>query len=319
MRLISLCPIALVAGFSLFTSHFSTSHFSLPQERPTFRAESELVVLHVSVRDRGGRYVKGLDREAFTVIDDGQPQTIELFSSEDVPASVGLLIDNSNSMWPSRDRVVTAAVEFIEHSHPGDEIFVTTFNETVRQAWGPSVMGDIDPVKFRTAMSESIAARGMTAIYDARLDGLQRVSHGTHTRRVLIVVSDGDDNASAAREDDVITRLRESDAMVYSVVLIDPLMRDGDAKFLKRVAKLTGGEAHDPRRPDKIGESFERIARDIRSAYTLAYAPAHGASHDEHERRRRPVQVYVRSKDGRALSVRARDGYYEKARESIQR
>lgn len=312
MRMISLCPIAL-AGFSLFTSPFS-----LPQDRPTFKAESELVVLHVSVRDRGGRYVTGLGKDAFTVIDDGKPQAIEMFSGEDVPASVALLIDNSNSMRPSRERVVAASVEFIAHSHSGDEIVVTTFNEAVRPVWGPSVMGDIDPVKFRTAMSEAIGARGMTAIYDALLDGLRRVGNGTHTRRVLIVVSDGDDNASTAMEQDVITQLHESDAMVYAVVLTDPLTRGGNPKFLKRLAKLTGGEAHDPRRLGEIRRSFDRIARDIRSAYTLAYAPAHGAGHDEPGPRRRAVRVYVRSKNGRALSVRTRDGYFEAARESVR-
>lgn len=318
MRTISVLWL-LVAGFPLLSSDFSllTSDLATPdQERPTFKAESELVVLHVSVRDRGGRYVTGLDKEAFTVIDDGKAQTIEMFSGEDVPASVGLLIDNSNSMFPSRDRVIAASAEFIGHSHPVDEIFVTTFNEAVRPVWGPSVMGDMDKVKFRSTIAGAIGARGMTAIYDGVLDGLRRISHGTHTRQVLIVVSDGDDNASAATEDQVMKELRESDAMVYAVILTDPLMRGGDPGFLKRLAKLTGGEAHQPRRVEELGDAFDRIARDIRSAYTLAYAPSHGESHEQIERKRRAVRVFVRSKDGRTLSVRHRDGYYEKARES---
>ncbi len=94
-------------------------------------------MLHVSVRDRSGRYIAGLDRDAFTVIDDGKPQTIAMFSADDVPASVGFLIDNSNSMRPNRERVIVSAVELVKHSHQKDEIFVLTFNEEVRLAWGP--------------------------------------------------------------------------------------------------------------------------------------------------------------------------------------
>ena len=134
----SACLLLVASShFSLLTSHFVTCR---PQNRPTFKAHSELVVLHVSVRDRGGRYITGLDRDAFTVIDDGKPQTLSMFSADDVPASVGLLIDNSNSMRPNRERVIGSAVEFVKHSHPKDEIFVLTFNEHVRRAWGPSII-----------------------------------------------------------------------------------------------------------------------------------------------------------------------------------
>ena len=103
MRLSSFLSI-IFAGLLLLTSNFSLLA-SVPQERPTFKAESELVVLHVSVRDGNGRYITGLDRDAFTVIDDGKPQTLEMFSGDEVPASVGFLIDNSNSMHPNRERV----------------------------------------------------------------------------------------------------------------------------------------------------------------------------------------------------------------------
>lgn len=289
-----------------------------PQDRPTFKAESELVVLHVSVRDRDGRYVTGLDRDNFTVIDDGTPQTLQMFSGDEVPASIGVLIDNSNSMRPSRERVVAAAVEFAGHSHPRDEIFVLTFNEHVRQPWGPAVTGEMDLERFRSSMARAIVAHGMTAIYDAVIEGLRRVGSGALTRQVLIVISDGDDNASVTSREEVLAQVRESDAMIYTVVLTDPLTRDGDPRFLRRLAQATGGEAHAPRRVDDVPAAFERISRDIRSAYTLAYAPAHHRS-DDGERHRRAVQVYVRANDGRVLSVRARDGYYERHKESGQR
>ena len=303
MRL-SLFLSFVLAGTGLLPSSFS---LLTSQERPTFKAESELVVLHVSVRDRGGRYISGLDRDAFTVIDDGKPQTLEMFSADEVPASIGFLIDNSNSMHPNRDRVIAAAVEFARHSHPKDQIFVMTFNEQVRHAFGPAVAGEMNPTTFRAVMAQAIGARGMTAIYDGILAGLKRVGEGGQTRQVLIVVSDGDDNASTATRKDVIRQVHESDATIYTIALIDPVTREGNPGLLRELARETGGESYRPRHLEDVGEAFDRIAKDIRSAYTLAYAPTTKTA-------RHTVRVYVRPKDGRQLHVRTRDGYFEKTR-----
>ena len=300
--------IALVSPASLASS---------AQERPTFRANSELVVLHVSVRDRGGRYITGLPRESFTVIDDGKPQTLEMFSSDEVPATVGFLIDNSNSMRPSRERVIASAVAFAQKSHPQDEIFALTFNEAVQEAWRPTVVSEMSPAAFASAMSHSIVARGMTAIYDGIMAGLSRLERAKHTRQVLVVVSDGGDNASKARRDETLQRVRDSDATIYTVALVDPIMRDGNPKLLRQLAKATGGESYEPRRINDVDDAFERISRDIRSAYTLAYAPSKIDDTSAPDRRRK-VTVYVRSLDGKPLRVRTRDGYFEKAGEVPQ-
>ena len=136
-------------------------------ERPTFSAESELVVMHVSVRDRSGRYVSGLDRDAFTVLDGGEPQSLSMFSAEEVPASIAFLIDNSNSMRPNRDGVIAAALAFAANSHPRDEVSLITFNEDVHEAFGPAVLGELDPGVLRSVLARAITARGMTALYDA--------------------------------------------------------------------------------------------------------------------------------------------------------
>jgi Ca-activated chloride channel family protein len=307
MRMIA-CLCILVSGFSLAAQQPE-------QPAPVFKAESELVVLHVSVRDRSGRYVSGLDRDAFTVIDDGKPQTLSMFSADDVPASVGLLIDNSNSMRPNRERVIVSAAEFVKHSHPKDQIFVLTFNEEVRRAWAPSITGETDPGQFASAMSSAIVARGMTAIYDAILEGLKRVAVGAHSRQVLIAVSDGDDNASKASRDELLKQVPQSDATIYTIALIDPLTREGNPQLLGRLARATGGESYRPKHADDISDAFDEIARDIRSAYTIAYSPTTAtAGKSEDQRRRRTVRVYVRSKDGRALRVRTRDGYFENLR-----
>lgn len=310
MRFISLISILVAGSASLLASH--SSH---PQERPIFKASSELAVMHVSVRDRGGRYITGLTRDAFTVIDDGKPQTLEMFSADEVPASVGFLIDNSNSMRPSRDRVIASAVAFVNNSHPQDEIFVQTFNEQVRHAWGPRVIAEIDPGAFAAAMTDAIVARGMTAIYDGIASGLSRLERARHTRQVLIVVSDGGDNASQVTLEDVLKRVQESDATVYTVALVDPVMRDGsNPRLLRKLARATGGEFYYPRKADDISQAFQSIAKDIRNAYTLAYTPT--GSDSPGQGRRRKVNVYVRSQDGRVLTVRTRDGYFEKASEA---
>ena len=310
MRFVSVISILIAGSVTLLTSISSA-----PQDRATFRAGSELVVMHVSVRDRGGRYITGLTRDAFTVIDDGKPQTLAMFSADEVPATVGLLIDNSNSMQPSRDRVIASSVAFTKNSHPEDEIFVLTFNETVRQAWGPRVIGEMHPGAFAVAMSDAITARGMTAIYDGIAAGLSRLEQAKHTRQVLIVVSDGGDNASHVKRDELLKQVHDSDATVYAVAIVDPLIRDGsNPALLRRLARSTGGEFYYPRKVDEISAAFQGIAKDIRNAYTIASAPTKGGD-GAALGRRRTVRVYVRSQDSRVLTVRARDGYFEKSSE----
>lgn len=281
---------------------------------PTFRARSELVVMHVTVRDRAGRYVSGLDRESFTVIDDGRPQTLNLFSSDPVPASIAFLIDNSNSMVPNRERVAAAAAAFAARSHPQDEIAILTFNEEVRRVFGPAPIANVPPQTFQALLSRAITASGMSAVYDGILAGLRQVAAGAHTRQVLIVVSDGDDNASTATLEAVRQQVHDSDATIYAVVLADTLLRAGNPKALRRLATETGGESYQPRHVQDIAAVFERIARDIRSAYTLAYTPDDAEVADSTSglarAARRTVRVYAHGPGGRALRVRARDGYF---------
>jgi VWFA-related protein len=249
---------------------------------------------------------------------DGKPQTLEMFSAEEVPATVGFLIDNSNSMRPNRERVIASSVSFAKNSHPKDEIFVLTFNETVRRAWGPSIVEEMNADAFAKTMDEQIVARGMTAIYDGILAGLERLTRARHTRQVLIVVSDGGDNASKGRVDDVLTRVHDSDATVYTVTLVDRLMRgEGNPRLMKRLARATGGESYTPRDVDDVPDAFEKIAKDIRSAYTLAYIPT-TSGNAAAERRRRTVRVYVHDPNGRVLDVRTRDGYFQKTSEDRQ-
>jgi VWFA-related protein len=129
----------------------------------------------------------------------------------------------------------------------------------------------------------------------------------------LIVVSDGEDNASKATMEQAVKQVHESDATVYTVALMDRLVKGGNRGLMKRLARETGGEFYEPRNVDDVASAFEKIAKDIRSAYTLAYIPT-ASGNEAAERRRRTVRVYVRAGDGRVINVRTRDGYFEKAR-----
>jgi Ca-activated chloride channel homolog len=282
-----------------------TSGLLVAQERPTFRAQSDLVVLHASVEDARRAAVPGLQQNNFIVYEDNHPQDISFFSTADAPATIGLLIDNSTSMVNKRERVVAAAVQFAELSNPDDEVFVLAFNEDVREAWEPRILHESDTSILRATLLNRISARGMTALYDALHEGLDRLRTATHTRQVLVVLSDGGDNASRAAVGDTLARLQASQAMVYTVILHDPDTRDGNPRLMRQIATLTGGESFMPRTVDDVPATLEHIARDIRATYTIGYVP----KNQSRDGKLRKLRVVASHPDGRPLKVQTRGGY----------
>jgi VWFA-related protein len=294
---------------ALATLGVSLSAQQTPQEKPTFSARSDLVVLHVTVEDRRGTYISGLTKDAFTVLEDGKPQTVQFFSAADTPATIGLLVDNSTSMMNRREMAVAAAIGFAEHSNPEDEIFVLGFNENVAEIWKPRVVGLTNMVSMRASLLGGIFARGKTALYDALARGLDGLARGKHARQVLVVISDGGDNASATTLDDVMARTRASEAAIFTVMLKDPIAREGNPGLLRRLAAESGGESFEPDSMKDVPETLEHIARDIRSAYTIGFVP----SSAEADRALRKLRVDVRTQ-GRTLKARTRGGYAIKER-----
>jgi VWFA-related protein len=274
-----------------------------PQERPSFTAESELVVLHVTVKDRG-QYVAGLPQDAFGIIEDGRPQSIPFFSSEDAPVTVGLLIDNSGSMRSNRELVLAAATAFVEHSNPQDEVFALMFNETLQAALPAEMPFTSDAGVLRIALGQAISPRGRTALYDAIAAGQEYLARGRYERKVLVVVSDGGDNASEITFEDALNRIQASNVVIHAVGLVDPIEEDANPKRLKRLAQASGGVAFQPRTAKQVAEALERVALDIRSAYTLGYVPADSVSQGF-----RRIRVTVRPPNGRKVEVRTRAGY----------
>jgi Ca-activated chloride channel family protein len=273
--------------------------------QPTFSAQSDLVVIHAMVEDRRGAPIAGLEREHFLVYEDNYPQDLQFFSTADAPATIGLVIDNSTSMSTKRERVIAAAVQFAELSNPEDEVFVLAFNEDVRDAWPAKVLDESSLSVLRATLLNQISARGQTALYDAVTGGLARLGKGLHTRQVLVVVSDGSDNASRGSRDDMLAAVRSSSAMVYSVALQDRVDRDGNPRLLKQLASDTGGEFFSPDRLEEVSDALAHIARDIRATYTLGYVP----TNQDRDGRMRKLRVVARHPDGRTLKVQTRGGY----------
>jgi Ca-activated chloride channel homolog len=283
------------------------------QDQPNFSSESELVVLHVAVRDRKGGYVGGLGQDAFRVSENREPQAISFFNSQDAPVTVGLLIDSSGSMAPNRDMVIAASMAFSKAMNPQDEFFVLGFNEEIHVPLPASAPFTHHEPTLRVALVQAIRARGQTAIYNAVHAGLSYVTKGGFERQVLVVVSDGGDNASAISRAHVLAAAQGSNAVIYTIALVDAMDPDADPGFLKQLSETTGGVAFRPRTIGDVEEAFQRVARDIRNMYTLGYVPsssaaANGVSPAKKEELRR-VAVDVRLPTGQKLAVRTRRAY----------
>ena len=276
-----------------------------PLQQPTFIARLDLVVLHVMVKDRKGSSVTGLASDAFTVFEDGKQQTIYFFGDEDAPATVGIVIDSSGSMGTVRDRVIAAAGAFAQTSNPADEIFALAFNDSVRAALPPSAPFTNDPATLRQAITVAISAVGRTALYDAISTGLEYVAKGSSQTKVLVVVSDGGDNASTATFDQVLRATHVSNTVVYTVALTDPLERDSNPRLLRRLAEASGGEAFRPRDSTQVDDVLRHIARDIRHTYTIGYVPTSVAPAGRFRR----IRVEVAAPNRGTLRVRTRAGY----------
>jgi len=270
---------------------------------PVFKAQSDLVVLHVNVFDGKSDAVAELPQSAFTVVEEGRPQPITFFSAGDVPVAAGLVIDNSSSMISRRSLVLAGSKAFIASSHPEDELFTIVFNEHVRLGLQPSIAFTRSPVQIEGSLIR-FPAGGQTALYDAVIEGLDHLDQADLQKRVLIVLSDGEDNASRRSEADMLHRAGRSEALVYTISTVDYAHQTGRPSVLKRLAARTGGVAYFPRSEADIVKAFTEVAANIRRGYSIGYVPAMPNEDGEYRR----VKVMVRV-PGRNLSVRARDGY----------
>ena len=281
-----------------------------PDSRPNFSSESELVVLHVAVKDNKGGYVSGLEQTAFRVSENTRPQPISFFNNQDAPVTVGLLIDSSGSMAASRDLVIAASMAFSQAMNRQDEFFVLGFNDDLHMPLPPDRPFTQSEPHLRVALVQAIKAVGRTALYDAVDAGLRHVQKGEFERQVLVILSDGGDNASSVTRAEVVTRAQASNALIYTIALVDPMNQDADPGFLSQLSQATGGMSFRPKHVREVDSILQRVARDIRSMYTIGYVPSddlRSARGRKEELRR--VSVDVRSATGQKLDVRTRRAY----------
>jgi VWFA-related protein len=263
-----------------------------------------LVVLHPTVHDARGQFASDLEERDFEVYEDGVRQSIKLFRHEDIPVTVGLIVDHSSSMRHKLAEVIAAARTFVHSSSPEDQMFVVNFNEKVTLGLPDEVGFTDSSAELERAISR-VPAGGMTALYDAVLRGQERLQAGSRDKKVLIVISDGGDNASAHNLADVLKIAERSSALVYTIGIFDPDDEDKNPDVLRRLARATGGDAFFPRQLDEVVAICGSIARDIRHQYTLGYVSSNAVKPGVY----RSIHVVARSTGNGKLVVRTRAGY----------
>jgi VWFA-related protein len=276
-------------------------------EEYRIRRDVNLVVLHATVLDDRGRFVPDLRQESFRVFEDKVEQKLSIFKREDVPVSVGLVIDNSGSMRDKRVRVNTAALTFVKTSNPGDEVFVVNFNDDFYLDTDKDFTNNVNELKEAL---ERIDSRGSTALYDAVIGSLDHLKKGTKDKKVLLVITDGEDNASRKSLAQTVQEAHKSDALIYTVGLLSQESKRSAKRARQALTELstaTGGLAFFPEDVRDTEAICTQIAHDIRNQYTLAYYPTNTAKDGSF----RSVHVDVIPPRGHGkLTVRTRTGYY---------
>ncbi|MFN6964073.1 MAG: VWA domain-containing protein [Pyrinomonadaceae bacterium] len=276
--------------------------------REPVRVKTDLVTLTLTVTDLYGRYVSGLKRNAFTVMDNGQEQEITFFSDSDAPVSLGILFDVSGSMSGEKIGKARKALErFVATSHPSDEYFLIAFNSRAQLLLDRTRDGDAVLRKLTL-----VEPKRNTALYDAMYLGVDRVTRGSHQKKALLIISDGQDNSSRYNFNEVRKMMRESDVVTYAVGIMD----GGDARsglgmqgqaLLDELTSITGGRAFFPATDVEMDEIFERIALELRHQYSVGYTPKDFKPDGSY----RKVKVKVKPPRGLPrLTVRSRDGYF---------
>jgi len=287
-----------------------------PEPGTVFHAPAHLVVCNATVVDRNGRPLTDLRQSAFTVYENDVAQTISLFRHEDVPVSLGLVIDNSTSMRDKRVKVNTAAMDLIRASNPEDEVFVVNFNEKAYLDLPNGKDFTNDPDEMEAALG-LVEADGETALRDAirvSIDHLQKRAH--HDKKVLVVLSDGEDNASTVSADELVRAAQQSGVLIYAVGLLDivdpltgavshslPNARRARAA-MQGLSEATGGDNFFPDTMQDVDHIAWQVARVIRSQYTIGYTPSNPVMDSTY----RAIRITVNA-PGRPV-VRTRSGYF---------
>ena len=268
-----------------------------------FKKEVDEVMLHATVVDEGNHLVTDLERGTFRVFEDGTPQAVTSFRREDAPVALGIVIDNSASMREKRGRVNQAVLNLIRVSNPQDQVFVVNFSEDYYL--DQDFTSDIDLLQQAL---QKISARGRTALYDAIVASYVHLKNSAPLdKKVLLVITDGEDNASQELLQETMRRLQqEKGSAVYVIGLLGEDLRRPGRTALQNLASSTGGVAFFPKTLDEVDGITRSVAHDIRSQYTIGYKPLKPRSLGGY----RAIRVEARSHGSGKLAVRTRSGYY---------
>jgi VWFA-related protein len=260
-------------------------------------------MLHATVVDDKQRLITNLDKGAFTVYEDGKPQAITSFRHEDVPVAMGIVIDNSGSMREKREKVNKAALNLVKASNPQDQVFVVNFSD--EYYLDQDFTGNIN--KLKEAL-EKVETRGGTALYDAVVASADHMKRNAKLqKKVLFVVTDGEDNASRESLEQAVRRVSEENGpTVYAIGLLGEEKQRRAKRALQVIAEKTGGMAFLPRTVDEVDEISSAVAHDIRNQYTIGYKPTTPRSVPGY----RTIHVDAKAKGYNKLTVRTRSGYY---------
>ncbi len=278
-----------------------------PQSGSKIQVDVNLVVLHTTVLDDRGKFVEGLTQDNFRVYEDKAEQKLSVFKREDIPVSMGLVIDNSGSMRDKRPRVNEAAITLVQNSNPQDEAFVVNFNDDFYLDLDKDFSSSIPELKEAL---ERIDARGSTALYDALIGSLDHLKKGKKEKKVLLVVTDGEDNTSRSTLEKTIREIQKTDTVIYTIGLLGQESKrsaKNAKKALTEIAAASGGVAYFPENVADVHTICEQVAHDIRHQYTLGYYPSNAARDGSF----RTVRVDVIPPRGKGkLVARTRNGYY---------
>ena len=256
------------------------------------------------MKDREGGFVSGLSAGNFAVFENRRPQRITAFANDDLPVTVGILVDESFSMTPKRAEVLAAAQTFIEESNPRDEVFVLNFNDKVRRGLPDRILFSDNIQQLGAALHRGFP-EGKTAMNDAIVAGLEQLELGRRDKKTLVVITDGGDNASTHSRREMIEMVERTVATVYTIGLYDAEDPYRDPGILRQLAKISGGAAYFPASPSEMIPVCRRIAKDIRTRYTIGYIPPaeNGSGSIRH------IRVRATARDHTKLSVRTRSSY----------
>ena len=295
----------LVAG--LLTAGLAAVAVRAQQEEPpTFRTEIKEVTLHVTVVDKNGKLITNIPKSAFKISEDNVEQPIKYFHPEDVPVSMGILVDNSGSMNDKRSRVAAAALALVKASNPDDEVFIVNFNDDpyLDQSFTH------DSKKLEEALSR-IDARGGTAMRIAISGALDYMKTDAKLdKKVIVVVTDGNDNASGDNpsKEQLLRKVRESGVLVYSIWLLneeEPREKREAQRYLNSLAETSAGAAYYPKDLSEVEKITPEIAHEIRNQYTIVYSPLN----DNLDGSFRRIKVEL-SAQYKGAVVRYKNGYY---------